>query len=164
MSVKFIDYRNKQILFVDLSNVKSTFEILDIADKAKKLVNLNRRNKLFVIYNLEGVKFNSVLFKKLPSLFVNKHIIERRVIFGIKPEDEKTYDLLVKFLVIQKNTLVAQDYTKAVNLITEDDIWEAIASTDKIQEKLKDIEEPITETSNLAIEFNDFWEMPDLDL
>jgi hypothetical protein len=161
MSVKFIDYRNKQILYIDLGGVTSSFEVIDIGEKAKKLVGLNRRKKLNIIYNVEKLRLNTFIFNRLPRLFVNKHIVERRVIFGFTEETEVLYNLLAKFLGASRNTLFAQDYTKALNLITEDEIWLAVFS-DFSKDKKKpepDMydEQDITIKPASIVSFDNFW-------
>jgi len=156
MGVKFVDYREKQIMVVDLNNVDQTYEAIVIGEKARQLVDLGKRNTLYIIYNVENFKVTKELFKSLMSLFKFKQHVDRRVIYGFDPQQEILYQLLAKYLGVTNNTLFAKDYTKALNVITEDEIWLAVFkdhSKDKIAPNENNIE------VSKPLEFDEIWEM-----
>ena len=121
--IKYIDYSNKSILFIDLSGSMSDYEIIDLGDKAKKLVKLASRTRVFLVYNLSDITLTKKIMIRLKNLMSNSYLVERRVFFGVPEKYQKLLESMFYILNIDKNTRFASSYTEALNKIVDDDEW-----------------------------------------
>ena len=121
--IKYVDYSNKSILYIDLSGSMSDYEIIDLGEKAKKLVKLASRNKNYVVYNITDIVFSKKLMIRIKNLTSNSFLVERRVFFGVAEKYEKLLDSIFYILNLKKNTKIVSSYTDALNTIVSDDLW-----------------------------------------
>ena len=122
-SIKYIDYNNKSILYVDLEGVASDHEVIDLGEKAKKLVKLGSRNKIYVLYNFTGVTITKNIILRISGLMENASLVERRVMFGLDKKYDNLFEHLIRFLRIDRNTKFSPSYTDAVNKLTDESVW-----------------------------------------
>jgi len=121
--VRYIDYSSKSILFIDLESCVSDHEIIDIGEKAKMLVNLGRRNKIYTLFNLTNVKFTRRIIINISKLMSNASLVERRVLFGLDSRHEEIAKKLIGFLNLERHTKYSRSYTDAINKLTDDEEW-----------------------------------------
>lgn len=122
-SIKHIDYLNKSILYLDLEGSASAYETIDLGDKAKKLVKLSSRTDILVLYNLAGVELSKQVMQNIKRLMEHADLVSRRVIFGIDPRYNDLVRQVMAALNIADNTRYADNYTAALNLLTDDTQW-----------------------------------------
>lgn len=121
--IKHVDFMNRSIILIDLEGSASDFEVIDIGEKAKKLVRLSARNELLVVYNLAGVRMTSELMSNLKNLMEHAVLVSRRVMYGIDPSYGELLRQVTRHLGIDARTRFADDYVKALQLITDDAEW-----------------------------------------
>ena len=124
-SVKYIDYNSHPILYLNFEGAASELDVIELGDKAKMLVKLGSRNKIFMLYNMAGIQFTRKVMANLNRLMEHTDLVERRVLFGADPRFDELILKLVQLLRLERNTLVTEHYTEAVNLITDPEQWKA---------------------------------------
>lgn len=122
-SIKHIDFMNRSIIFLDLEGSASDFEIIDVGEKAKKLVKLSSRNELLVLYNLGGIPITRNLLQHMRSLMVNSGLVSRRVMYGIDAKYSELIRQVMQSLGLGETTRFADNYPQALNIITDDSQW-----------------------------------------
>jgi hypothetical protein len=121
--IKHIDYMYRAILFIDLEGSASDFEVIDLGEKAKKLVKLSRRTEVSILYNLTGVVMTKQLMLNMKRLIEHSSMVSRRVIFGIDPKYKDLIRQMMIILNLAEKTRYADNYTQAVNLMVDDAEW-----------------------------------------
>ena len=122
-SIKHIDYLNKSVLYLDLEGSASDYETIDLGEKAKKLVKLSSRTYIYVLYNLTGVDLTKSIMQNIKRLMEHAELVSRRVMFGIDPRYSDLVRQVMAALNLADNTRYADNYTAALNLITDDTQW-----------------------------------------
>lgn len=114
----FVEYQNKTILKIDLSNILSLQGAEAVAEKAYKLVRLHRAGDLFVLYYFNDFKFiKSILETALPMLNEVKNKVTRRAFVTTSEEQARTLVLLAKGLNIDDKTEVFRTESTAMNYL-----------------------------------------------
>ncbi len=121
--IKYVDHNTKSILYINLENAVSELEVLDLGEKAKKLVKLGSRNKIFVLYNLHGIIFTKKILENIPKMFEHSSLVERRVIFGIADKYVDLVNRLIQLFKLDRNTKIAQSYQEALDMLTDIRLW-----------------------------------------
>lgn len=128
----FIEYQGKTILKIDLTNVLSLDGAKAIAEKAYKLVRLNRSGDLLVLYHFDNFKFlKSILETALPYLNEVKDKVIRRAFLTNDSEQARTLVLLAKGLNIDDKTEVFRNETTAMNYLVGDDYFDKYGDFNK---------------------------------
>lgn len=122
-SIKYIDYQAQPILFLDFEGVASDHEIIELGEKAQRLVKLGSRNKILMLYNLKDMDFTRRVMVNLNRLMANADMVERRVVFGVDPKYQYFLEKLIQLLRIGRNTKVCLTYTEAVNTLSDEAQW-----------------------------------------
>jgi len=123
-SIKYIDYNSRSILFLDFEGALSEEDVLELADKAKRLIALGSRTKAFLLYNLADVVFTRKVLAKVSGLLAPAPMVERRAIIGVDPKYDKLVAQLLTMLKVERTTKLSKDYTEAVNILSEDVHWQ----------------------------------------
>jgi hypothetical protein len=123
-SIKYIDYNSRSILFLDFEGALSEEDVVELAEKAKRLIRLGSRTKTFVPYNLADVVFTRKVLSHVSELMAHAPMIERRAIFGVDPKYDTLVGQLLKMLKVERMTKLGKDYTEAVNILTDDAHWQ----------------------------------------
>lgn len=121
--IKHIDFVNRSILYIDLEGSASDFELIDIGQKAKKLVKLGSRTEVLVLYNLTGVVFTRNLMLHLRDLMEYSDLVSRRVMFGTDPAYSELLRQTLQCLGLAPHTRFAENYMRALQVITNDEEW-----------------------------------------
>jgi hypothetical protein len=103
--------------------VASDHEVVDLGEKAKMLVKLGSRNKIFILYNLTSVEFTRRILVNLNRMMAHADLVERRVIFGVDRKYQPLVSKMIQMMRLDRNTKFTQSYTDAVNTITDDEGW-----------------------------------------
>ena len=67
-SVQFIPYSDKQILLMDFTNAKTTAEIIQTAEEAKKIVELYQSQSLLALADFSGMKIEKERIKIIKGM------------------------------------------------------------------------------------------------
>lgn len=123
-TIKFIDYNSRSILFLDFEGTASDEDFHELSEKAKRLVKLGSRNKITLLYNFSKVSFTRRVLLSLGALMAHAPLVDRQVIFGLNPKYLPLVEKMVGVLKLQRNTRFCQDYTQAVNTLTDGSAWQ----------------------------------------
>jgi|GEM_PF-4960961 hypothetical protein len=123
-SIKYIDYNSRTILFLDFEGADTEDDVLELAEKGKRLIKLGCRTKACLLYNLADVVFTRAVLTHVSQLLADAPMIERRAIFGVDPKYDALVANLIHFLKVQRTTRLGKDYTEAVNILTDDAHWQ----------------------------------------
>jgi hypothetical protein len=110
-------------MYIDLEGSTGDFEIVDLGEKAKKLVRLSARTEVFVLYNLTGVAFTKPLMLKVKSLMEHASLVSRRVIFGADARYDELVRQIIHNLGLSATTRFASAYPQALNILADDGEW-----------------------------------------
>ena len=66
--VQFIPYNSKQILLMDFTNTKTTAEITQTTEEAKKIVELHKPRSLLVLVDFTGMRINGERIKIIQEM------------------------------------------------------------------------------------------------
>ena len=123
-SIKYIDYNSRSILFLDFEGALSEEDVLELADKGKRLIKLGSRTKAFLLYNLADVVFSRKVLTRVSELLAPAPMVERRAIIGVDPKYDALVSQLLRMLKVERTTKLSKDYTDAVNTLTDDVHWQ----------------------------------------
>lgn len=118
----FFDYAEKQILFINISNLKNTDnteESLKIIDKAIKVA-MSKNEKILTLTDVTNLKYNTPIIKKINELaLVTKPYSKKAAIIGIAGLTKIAYNAAMSFS--GRNIPTFNTFQEAVNwLILED--------------------------------------------
>lgn len=120
--VKYIEYQSQTILSVDFCGAISEFDVLEIMNKASKLISLNRKGNILAMYNLCGIKITARILKEALKYFkeTNEKVTKRAFIIA----DDRLEKIINVFMVSNKingETAVFNNETAAMNYLAIDD-------------------------------------------
>lgn len=95
--VKFIEYKGKQILFIDMSNLMEN-EVLEVIEYAKKIIRSQPSNSLLTLTDVTHARYNAKVVNEMQEYAKgNKPYVKAAALLGINPIKRIIFNKIMEF-------------------------------------------------------------------
>jgi hypothetical protein len=109
--VQVIDYKDKEIIYLDFSDC-NVDEILEIIEMAKKIIRVQPLNSVLTLTNVSGTRYNREVIQVMKEFANdNKPFVKAGAVVGIDGLKRIVYDAIMRFS--ERNMPAFDDNEKA---------------------------------------------------
>ncbi len=95
--VKFIEHKNKKILFIDMSNLLEN-EVLEIIEYAKKIIRSQPEKSVLTLTDVTHARYNAVVVAAMQEYTKgNKPYVKAAAVLGINPIKRIIFNKIMEF-------------------------------------------------------------------